>query len=62
MKLNKQENGTHFQMPSSKQVHAIASWFQGVKLTSFVNKPLYCKFTVTVDLIRKREEDRDVEV
>ena len=28
-KLTKLENGTHFQMPSSKQVHAIALWFQG---------------------------------
>ena len=42
-------NGTHFQMPSSKQVHAIASWFQGLKMTSVPKKPLYCKFTVTVD-------------
>ena len=37
-------------MPSSKQVHAIASWFQGLKMTSFVKKQSYFEFTVTVDL------------
>ena len=35
-KLTKLENETHFQMSSSKQVDAIASWFQGLKMTSFV--------------------------
>ena len=48
-KLTRQENGTPFQMSSWKQVHAIVSWFQGSKMTSFLKKPLYCKFTVTVD-------------
>ena len=31
------------------QNNAIASWFQGLKMTSFLKKPLYCNFTVTVD-------------
>ena len=48
-KLTKQENGTHFQILSSKQVHAIASWFEGLKMMSFVKKQLSCTFKVTVD-------------
>ena len=43
------ENGTYFQMESSKQVHKIVSWFQEMKMTSFLKKSLYCKFKVTVD-------------
>ena len=48
-KVAKQENVTHFQMPSSKHVHAIAPWFQGLKNDVISKKTLYCRFTVTVD-------------
>ena len=27
-----------------QNVHAIASWFQGLKMMPFLKKPLYCKF------------------
>ena len=36
-------------MMPSKQVHTIALRFQGLKMTPFLNEPLYCKFIVTVD-------------
>ena len=38
-------------MPSSKRVYAIVSWIQGLKMTPFLKKTLYCKFKVALSYL-----------